>query len=52
MERKAELFGVMHIADDFVWASFPTMRAALDHIVEIHSAHLPARPTGKLEWLR
>lgn len=39
VERKAEAFEVMQIADDFVRASFPTMRSALDHVVETNSAY-------------
>ena len=52
VDRKAETFEVMQIADDFVWASFPTMRAALDHVVETYSAHLSERSAGQLEWLK
>jgi len=51
VDRKGEAFEVMQVADDFVWASFPTMRAALDHVVETYNAYLSERSAGQLDWL-
>ena len=52
VDRKGDTFEVMQIADDFVWASFPTMRAALDHVVETYSARLSERSAGEVDWLK
>jgi hypothetical protein len=32
------VFEVMQFADDLLWSAFPTMRAALTHVVETNSA--------------
>lgn len=52
IDRKGDTFEVMQIANDFVWASFPTMRAALDHVVETYSARLSEGSAGQLDWLK
>lgn len=48
VERTADTFEVMQIADDFVWTSFSTMRAALDHVVETNVVLVSERSAGKL----
>lgn len=52
VEQKVDTFEVMQIADDFLWTSFPTMRAALDHVVDSNGALATERSSGKLAWLQ
>lgn len=52
VEQKVDTFEVMQIADDFLWTSFPTMRAALDHVVDSNGALATERSAGKIAWLQ
>lgn len=52
VEDKDGVFEVMQIADAFVWSTFPTMRAALTHVVLTNNAVILARPIDEWEWLR
>jgi len=51
IEEKAGSFEIMQWADEFVWSSFPTMRAALTHVVMTDAEVLAARGKGHLSWL-
>jgi hypothetical protein len=52
VEMKGDEFEVMQLANQFVWATFPTMHAALSHVVVSHPTVLAARPAGRLTWLQ
>jgi hypothetical protein len=51
VEVRDGAFEVMQVADDFVWSTLPTMRAALDHIVVTSPAVLLGRPNRERAWL-
>ena len=51
IDERDGAFEVMPLADDFVWSTFPTLRAALDHIVATSPAVLLGRPNGELAGL-
>lgn len=51
VEERDGQFEVMQISEDFVWSTFPSMRAALDHIVATSPTVLVGRPNGELAWL-
>lgn len=48
IEIKPDGFEVMQLAEDFVWSTFPTLQAALSHIVETHSAVGTPLATGMM----
>jgi hypothetical protein len=51
IDERDGAFEVMQFADDFVWSTFPTMRAALDYIVATSTAVQLGRPNGELAGL-
>jgi len=51
VDQKDDGFEVMQLADCFVWSVFPTMRAALRHIVATNPAVPSERPAEHLGWL-
>jgi hypothetical protein len=51
IDERDGTFEVMQLAADFVWSTFPSMRAALDHIVATSPAVPSGRPNGELAWL-
>ncbi|MEJ1231272.1 MAG: hypothetical protein WDM88_12525 [Galbitalea sp.] len=51
VQQRHGSFEVMQLADDFRWATFPSMESAVAHVVNTNDEVVEARRWGELDWV-